>query len=245
MRVVALLLPSLADALFCTVLLGVALGLQGAALGPDGDIGWSLRIGGETLTHGLPRREFLLATTSGQPVVYWQWLAQLAYTLAYRIAGLNGVVALVGLVVAATSAGLYLALRRRRVPLVAALGLAVVGIGLISITRNSRRQLFSLLLTLWWSEELWRYWRDGQARRLWSFPIVAALWANLHGGFLGGLLLLGTATGVAWLAPTRRGRADPRHLVLALGGSLLATLATPWGPELYSHTLRYLRNPLI
>src|SRR5262249_61874554 len=123
MRVVALLLPSLADALFCTVLLGVALGLQGAALGPDGDIGWSLRIGGETLTHGLPRREFLLATTSGQPVVYWQWLVQVAYTLAYRSAGLNGVVAMVGLVVGGTSGGLYLAPGVPHVLLAAAVGL--------------------------------------------------------------------------------------------------------------------------
>jgi hypothetical protein len=263
-QVIALLLPSLGDVLFVAVLLGVALGLQGAALGLDGDAGWNLRIGDSILQHGLPRTEFLLAPTYGQPVVYWEWLSQVCYALAYRLGGLNGVVALAALLVAGTSVGLYAALRARRVPLLLALALAVAGIGLTSITWTARAQLFSLALTLWTSEELWRYWRDGRTRRLWLFPPVLALWANLHGGFVGGLLLLATGTAVAWLFPAGqaprdqrsarspsepfrggRGRANPRHLSLALLASLAATLLTPWGFGLPQHIFDYLRNPLI
>lgn len=244
-RLVARCLPSFGDILFICALLGVVFGLQGRALGPDGDIGWSLRIGLQTLSSGLPRHEFLLSTTAGQPAVNWEWLAQVTYALAYRLAGLNGVVALAGGIVAATGIGLYVAIRRRGVPLLLALALSLAGIGLTSITWTTRAQLFSLPLTLWWSENLWSYWRTGDTRRLWYFLPVMALWANLHGGFIAGLILLATAVAVTWLLPRNRGQTNPRHLTYTLGGTLLATLVTPWGFALPAHILTYMRNPLI
>ncbi len=243
--VIAWALPSIGDVIFVAVLLGATFALQGLALGMDGDAGWNLRIGLQILRHGLPRNEFLLSTTYGQPVVYWEWLSQVCYALAYQLGGLNGVVALAGLLVAVTSLGLYAALRVRRVPLLLALALAVAGIGLTSITWTARAQLFSLALTMWTSEEIWRYWRDGRAARLWRFPPVFALWANLHGGFLGGLLLLATALVVTWLFPAARGRAEPRRLAWSVAASVAATLVNPWGVGLWGHILGYLRNPLI
>ncbi len=244
-RVISAALPSLGDVVFVAVLLGVTLALQDVVLGVDGDAGWNLRIGLQILQHGLPRSEFLLSTTNGQPVVFWEWLSQLVYALAYKIGGLTGVVVLAGVLVAGTSAGLYVALRLRRVPLLLTLALTVAGIGLTSITWTARAQLFSLALTLWTSEEIWRYWRDGRTSHLWKFPPLFALWANLHGGFLGGLVLLATGLLVAWLYPSSRGHSRPRDLTLALGGSVVATLLTPWGFGLWGHIIGYLRNPLI
>ncbi|HKV83273.1 MAG TPA: hypothetical protein VJN88_01870, partial [Ktedonobacterales bacterium] len=244
-RLVARFLPSIADAVFACVLLGVLFGLQGKALGPDGDVGWGLRIGASVLDHGIPRAEFMLGPTYGHPVVYWEWLSQSFYALANRAWGLNGVVALAALLVAATSVGLFIALRRRGVALILALALTVAGIGLTSITWTARAQLFSLPLTLLWSELLWRYWRTGDHRILWTLPAIMALWANLHGGFLAGLILLTTALAVAWLLPTRRADANPRHLSLALVGCALATLLNPWGLGLWGHIVTYAGNPLI
>ena len=244
-RVVAWMLPSLADLLFVCVLFAVLLGLQGKALGDDGDAAWSLRIGEQILTHGLPRTEFLLSTAYGQPTVHWEWLAQVAYALAARLGGLNGVVALAGALMAATGAGVFAITRRRGVPLLPALALALAAIAFTSITWTARAQLFSLPLTLWWSDWLWRYRRDGDMRRLFAFPLAMALWANLHGGFIGGLILLAAATATLWLFPRARGRANRRHLALTLIATLAATLATPWGLGLWSHILTYARNPLI
>ena len=244
-RLVARLLPSVGDVIFVCVLLGALLGLQGKILGPDGDIGWSLRIGEQVLGHGIPRSEFMLSPTLGHPVVYWEWLSQTLYALADRAWGLNGVAALAALLVAGMSLLLYLALRRRGVSLALSLPLTVVGVGLTSITWTARAQLFSLLLTLLWSELLWRYWRTGSRRALWALPPLMALWANLHGGFLAGLILLGTAMGVAWLFPQRRERAQPRELAVALVASSLATLVNPWGVGLWAHIAAYASNPLI
>jgi hypothetical protein len=244
-RVVGLLIPSIGDILFISLLFGVLFGLQGRVLGYDGDSAWNLRIGTYILDHGLPRTEFMLSTTSGQPTIYWEWLSQGIYALGLRLGGLNGVVTVAAALVAATGVSLFAILRGRGVPLLMAAGLALLGIGLTSITWTARAQLFSLLFTLWWAEWIWRYWRDANPRRLWVFPLAMAVWVNLHGGFLGGLILLGTAVAVAWLFPHRRGQANPRHLTLALAGSLAATLVNPWGIGLDLHILAFFGNPLI
>jgi hypothetical protein len=244
-RVVARALPSIADGVFVSVLLGVLFGLQGRALGYDGDAAWNLRIGLQILQHGIPHTEFMLSTTYGQPTIYWEWLAQVAYAVALQFGGLNGVVALAAGLVAVTSALLFAVLRQRDIPLLLAMPLALAGIGLTSITWTARAQLFSLLLTLLWSECIWRYWRSGNTRLLWFFPIAMVVWVNLHAGFISGFILLGTTVAVAWLFPAGCGKANPRHLSFALLSSLAATLVTPWGPVLWAHVYMFFRNPLI
>lgn len=242
-RIVARFLPSVADLVFATVLIGALLGKQGDML--DGDSAWHLRIGATILDSGLPRREFMLATSLGQPHIYWEWLAQVIYALGLRLGGLNGVVAVASLLIALTGLSLYAVLRWRGVPLLAAMGFAFIAVSLTAIIWTARAQLFTLLLMVWWSEQIWRYWRDGSPRRLWFFPLVMALWANLHGGFIEGLITLGVAVAVAWLFPQTRGRANPRHLSAALAASFAATLITPWGIGLDLHILEFFRNPVI
>ncbi len=264
-RLIAPLLPSICDIFFIGLLFGGVFALQGRVLGVDGDAGWTLRLGQIILTHGLPRAEPLLSQGPGQapglPLggwLDWEWLAQLAYALAYRLGGLNGLVALAASLIAFTLISLLEILRRHGASLWLALAVTVAALPLVAMVWSARAQLFSLPLALWWGEWLWRYWRDGDARRwLWRFPLAMALWANLHGGFLWGLLLLGLATTLAWaLTLARRWlpglpfsfplfHAGPRALSLAFGASLLATLATPWGIALPIHVLSFAQNPLI
>jgi hypothetical protein len=242
-RIVARCLPSVGDLVFASVLIGVLLGKQGYML--DGDSAWNLRIGTTILESGIPRTEFMLGTSLGQPHIYWEWLAQVLYALGLRVGGLNGVVAVASLLIALTGLSLYVILRRRGVPLLAAMGLAFVGVSLTTIIWTARAQLFTLPILLWWTEQIWHYWRSGGPRRLWFFPVTMVLWANLHGGFIEGLLTLGAAVAVAWLFPHARGRANPRHLTAALAASLAATLLIPWGVGLDLHVLEFLRNPVI
>jgi hypothetical protein len=244
-RVVAWLLPSLGDVIFVCALLVGLLGLQGRILGVDGDVGWNIALGTITLQHGLPRAEPFLSGSLGQPTVQWEWLAQVVYALGYRVGGLNGVVAIASILMAATLLGLYTVLRRHGASPLPAVALTLLGAPLVAMAWTARAQVFSLLFTLWWAEWLWRYWRTGERWRLWLFPLVTALWVNFHAGWLGGVALLGVATALAWLTPPTRRTASALGLALALVGSLLATLLNPWGLGYWSHLLRFTFNPLI
>ena len=46
--------------------------------------------------------------------------------------------------------------------------------------------LFGMALTLW----LLYQWREKKIKTLWWLPLIFLLWANLHGGFTIGLVLL-------------------------------------------------------
>ncbi len=244
-RIVAWLLPSLGDVIFVCALLVGLLGLQGRILGVDGDAGWNIALGTLTLQHGLPRSEPFLSVMLGQPTVQWEWLTQVVYALGYRAAGLNGVVALTSALMAATLLGLYAILRRHGASPLTAVALTLLGAPLVAMAWTARAQVFSLLFMLWWAEWLWRYWHDGARWRLWLFPLATALWVNFHAGWIGGVLLLAVALGLAWLTPPARRRVSALGLSLALFGSLLATLLNPWGVGYWRHLLTFTFNPLV
>jgi hypothetical protein len=244
-RMVAWALPSLGDVLFVCALFVGLLGLQGRILGVDGDVGWNIALGSLTLQHGLPRTEPFLSGMLGQPAVQWEWLSQVVYALGYAIGGLNGVVSVASLLMAATLLGLYLTLRRHGASPLPAVALTLLGAPLVAMAWTARAQVFSLLFTLWWAEWLYRYWRTGQRWRLWLFPAAAALWANFHAGWLAGIALLGVALALATLTPPARRVASPLWLGVTLAGSLLATLLTPWGLGYWRHILTFTFNPLI
>lgn len=244
-RVVAWMLPSLGDVVFVCALLVGLLGLQGRILGVDGDVGWNIALGTITLEHGLPRTEPFLSGMLGQPSLQWEWLGQVVYALSYRVGGLNGVVTIASLMVAATLLGLYAVLRRHGASPLPAVALTLLGAVLVAMAWTARAQVFSLLFMLWWAEWLWRYWRGGERWRLWLFPLATALWVNFHAGWLGGIVLLGVATALAWLTPPAQRLARPLDLTLAVGGSLFATLVNPWGVGYWRHLLTFTFNPLI
>jgi hypothetical protein len=239
------LLPSLQEVIFIVAAPSLLLSLQGAFLGEDGDVAWNLRIGEYILAHGLPRTEFLLQTTLGRPTVYFEWLAQLVYGLALQAGGLNGVAALAAILAALELALLFSALRRRGAALPLALLLTLAGALLLSSNWPARDEHFTLLLTFLWSELLLAYWRSGDRRVLGIFPLSAVLWANLHPGFIAGLLMLGAASAVAWLTPSWRGKARPAALSLTTLGAVAATLCNPWGVGLWQHILTHLSDPLV
>ncbi len=244
-RVVAWLLPSFGDVIFVCALLVGLLSLQGRILGVDGDAGWNIALGSLILRQGLPRTEPFLSGMLGQPLPVDGRLTQVVYALAFRLGGLNGVVAITSVLMAATLLGLYHVLRRHGATPLPAVALTLLGAVLVAMAWTARAQVFSLLFMLWWAEWLWRYWQSGAAWRLWLFPVVTALWVNFHAGWLGGIALLGVATTLAWLTPPSRRRARPLDLTLALVGATLATLLNPWGAGYWRHLLAFTFNPLV
>lgn len=76
-------------------------------------------------------------------------------------------------------------------------------------------------------------WRDGRTRWIWLLPPLFVPWANLHGGFVAGLGLLG----VSALAASVRERRRALPLWLCLGACVLATLVNPYGLDYWTYIL--------
>jgi hypothetical protein len=237
-------LPSIQAFLFGVILLGVVFLGQMRVISTDGDTALHLRLGSDMLARGglLPGNT-LTSADYGHPFIAWEWLSEISFAAIWSWFGLNGVVALVAGIVALTSAWLLRAVQKRGVPLLLALPLTLAAIALTSIHWLARPHIFSLLLTLWWSEQLWAYWQSGNPRKLWPFPFVLALWANLHSGYIVGLLMLATATALAWVFPhatsTRDSVARRWQLTRALAACFLAALITPWGVAGWLHLLSF------
>jgi hypothetical protein len=69
-----------------------------------------------------------------------------------------------------------------------------------------------------------------RTRRVFLLPLIMVLWANLHGGFLLGFLILGIFSGVALL---RRDWVNFKIYSIAGGGCFIATFINPLGWHIY------------
>ena len=106
------LLPSPADTIFLTVIVAAAFLRGTVAINTDGDLARHLRVGSEILSHGLFFTDRFSWTMAGQPFVPYEWGSEVLYTLAHRMAGLPGVVALMAIAIGAGYLCLNLLLQR-------------------------------------------------------------------------------------------------------------------------------------
>lgn len=173
------------------------------ALAPmdNNDLWWHLESGRWMFEHHrLPVEDPFSFTRFMQPWHDVEWLTELAMFGVWTAAGELGLIVGAAIVLAVTF-GLVRSLARLTTEsdLLAA-GLMVVGILMSRYWWAPRPTLASdvcALLTLVLIEHA----RRGGARRaIWAIPFVAALWANLHGGFVLAPVLVGTVAGAAGLA---------------------------------------------
>jgi hypothetical protein len=211
----------------------------------DPGVGWHLRTGHLMLEAGtLPRTDPFSYTAEGHPWIDYYWGFQLLSAAFERLGGLPLVATIWMLVYACVPFVLYRnAICAGASPLAALLVLPVAHTVLLShaIARpHVVTYLFFVVLVGRLADvEAGR--RDARALR-W-LPLLALVWANVHGGFIAGLGAVATvalASGLGPLveegAPSWR-RARPFTLLLVAMG--LATLVNPYGPELHAQALAH------
>src|SRR6266571_161128 len=101
-------MPSVADLIF-VALLGVLVftPLSVRLLG-DAGIGWHIRTGQQILaTHAIPRVDAFSSSMGGKPWFAWEWLYDLVVGQLEATMGLNGVVWVTAVLIAATFAGAF------------------------------------------------------------------------------------------------------------------------------------------
>ncbi|HET7551269.1 MAG TPA: hypothetical protein VFK04_08260 [Gemmatimonadaceae bacterium] len=234
--------PSIPALFFVFLALIVPLFAQHHLINGDGDVARHIRHGLYMLQHRtLIWNDPFSFTRPGEPFIPFEYGSQLLYALVFDLGGLAGVSVLAGVLIGAAYALLARFLLRRGVdPLLAALitaSAAVLGFS----HWIARPHLFS-----WVAIVLLLGLVDARRRpRIWVYPLLFALWANIHGAWLYGIAILGIylvghAIEYRWFGRSVEERAAVRHFALVLPLACMATLATPMGVRVWTHLYAHL-----
>jgi len=200
---------------------------------PDTDFFWHLAYGHWILEHGqLPPGDTFSWTHAGQPYQLTQWLGEVFIALAYNAAGPLGTTIL-GTVLAGAAIAFAWRSAARYVASPVALTLAVL-CNAILIVMAMRPQMFSFTATAVAIYVLLRWLESPSFRHAAAYMLVMALWTNLHGAFVVGLLLVGilaVGTTIQYFAGPRDANARRQAIgAWALcGAATLATGINPYG----------------
>lgn len=208
----------------------------------DPDMWWHLQTGEFILSKGVPDRDIFSFTVFGEPWIAHEWLSQLLLWLVYALAGLPGLIIAFALVILLIFGLLYQASdvgNRPFLPVFLTLWAALAS----ALVWGARPQMFNLLLGA--SFILILEWvRQQRLRPIWLWMLVplTMLWANLHSGYLFGIVLAATFAageiGQQWWQPTRKtGLRWPqlRLLIIVIVLSFLAAAFNPNGIALWSY----------
>jgi hypothetical protein len=239
--------PSLYDIIFVIWAIVVPVGFGFRLLNSDGDLARHLRLGEIMLDRrGLLREDVFSLTRAGDTFLAFEYGSELLYAAAYRAAGLAGVAVLAGLVLALTYALVArFVIRRGGDPLLAYL-VSMAAAVLSAAHWLARPHLFTMLFVVLLLELLQRTDR----RALLLYVPLFAVWANLHGGFSFGCVLIGLYAAGEVLEGLIGGSREiwfprARHHVAALGVALASTLLNPHGFALLAHVFAFFRNQAI
>ena len=219
------------------------------------DFGWHLRTGLDVLHTGLP-------LPSSDPYSHtmpdWPWVehAWLTDVLIADLYSAFGALAVIVFFAAVTVSAWLVGAATASASLVCRWFACACSLWVALPYLGARTQLITLLgmAVLSW---LLKRWRDGSGSVQWWIPPFFLLWANLHGGFVAGLLLLclviGTSVIVRLLSDRRMivagpydeplvSWADLKRLTLITAISACITLLNPYGWRLYGEIVDSLSN---
>ncbi|MEN8144374.1 MAG: hypothetical protein ABFS14_05425 [Gemmatimonadota bacterium] len=239
------MLPTVGSLVTLAAFAGVLGPLAFKLFAGDGDVGRHIRLGTHILETGsIPRADLFSHTMAGEEFIPYEWLSEIIFAQAHLLLGLAGVALLTALLFAGTNSLVYWTTVRLGAGRPLAAVLTAYSIVLQSSHLLPRPHLFTTLLSTATLALLLEYRRSYNARWLWALPPMFAVWANLHGGFLIGFMLLGVfGAEVLWRVIWDRDRQASQPLrVLTLVGLLCvaATLVNPVGPIILLHTTGYL-----
>jgi hypothetical protein len=197
----------------------------------DPDLFGHLRFGLDHLGSGHLWSADPYSFTSDQPWINHEWLSELTMALAYSVAGVVGLAVLKCLVTLAALLVIRNAVKNTPPLWRWPSGLLAV-LGTLPVFLTIRPQIWTLLFLMLTCTILTGPWR----RRYW-LPAIFLLWANMHGGWLVGMGVLGVWCGLELLG--RAGDRPPLSVVVIVPTAcLLATLINPYGWHLWEFLAR-------
>lgn len=223
-----------------TGVLYLALLLAGDQLLNDPDSYWHVVVGRWMVDHrAFPTADPFSFTFAGSPWIAKEWLSQILYAGAQALAGWPGMV-----VLAAAAAALAFALFTRALltnlrPLYAVL-FAAVAFLLAAPHIVARPHVLAFPVMVAWIAALVRAADEKRTPSLWLLPLMV-LWANLHGGFTFGIMMVGALSLDAIASAPRSERLATAARWVGFGLlALAAGCITPYGWQSMLMTVRIL-----
>jgi hypothetical protein len=194
----------------------------------DGDTYLHLAVGEWILKQGMvPNVDPFSYTFAGKPYLAHEWLSQVVMAFVFRLGGWAGLVILFGGVFALTLGMLARHLARWLNPLPAAITFLVV-VACMSPTLLTRPHVLVLPFLEMWTAGLLIA-RDRKQSPSWFLLIIMLIWANLHGSFMFGLLLIAPFALEATLAARTEWRKVAASWGLFTIAAIASALVTPHG----------------
>jgi hypothetical protein len=213
----------------------------------DIDLWWHLATGALIARTGaVPVADPFSFTALGRPWVLHEWLWELGLYWLVRLGGYRLAVLISAAIITSAFAILYRLLRQLGANEIVSIVLVVWAAVLAEGTMGVRpRELTHLFLAVYLSQLILSFQdehpdgHEGQPRRLWALPPVMAIWVNVHGPYILGLVVLGAfcvVEGASW----RLGRTRlPRHLLVVALATLAATAVNPRGLAMLAYPFSY------
>jgi hypothetical protein len=211
---------------FVAVVIGAIVLALASMTTADPDLWGHVRFGLDIIRDGHVHRTDPYSFTSDRAWINHEWLAEVLFAAAYTGGGTSGILFLKLLLVGGAGALTYRTLRIGASAHQSRMLMLIVVAALMPLSQSVRPQLFSIfgfgvLLAL-----LLGYRSSGGSWRLVAVPLVFAVWANAHGGWiLGQLTMWAVLAPVVWTAPA----ATRLRIAVVVVAAALASLANPYG----------------
>lgn len=157
----------------------------------DGDVFMHVAVGQWILQHlAVPHVDPFSYSFLGAPWVAHEWLAETLMGLAYNWGGWSAVLVLTGLAFSSAMGGVAMFVTQRGGSLLAVSLTLFLSCFLTLPFLLVRPHILALPCFVWWSICLLRAREKGNAPPSWPTVLILLVWANLHGSFAMGLLLV-------------------------------------------------------
>jgi hypothetical protein len=244
-------LPSVADILFVSIFLYLALS-AGQQLLADCDTGYHIRAGQYILnTLSIPRHDIFSFRSPALPWTAHEWLSETVMALIYGVSGLTGVVVFYAFLIALTYYLMFNLLKTYDGDYLAKIIVVILVIASSQIHWLARPHIFSLLFLVVWYYllDLYQY---RSRNYLYFLPLIMLAWVNLHGGYIIGLGLVGIYCLDNLIKMLRAGGTERKFYagktgVLGMTGAacLLMSLINPFGYHILLFPFKLTSNKFI
>ena len=214
----------------------------------DGDFWWHLKAGEYIVkTRSVPKTDHFSFTNYGKQWISHEWLSEAIFYLVYSRLGFNVLIFIFALI---TAFAFWIVFRRIQAHVFIGAFATWLGVWSILPTIGVRPRVFTLLFASVYLALLTRYAREGEGRAIWWLVPIMAVWANLHAGYLLGLVFIAvTIVGVlldAWSEgePIRPLSTRLRTLSLVLLASVGAVSLNPHGLRTYVFPFEFFISPV-